>query len=164
MEGPAGHRGRAAEADRRAESHRRKAGRANERAAAAGQQASEAAQHAQSAADQASQIAQTAQTAAATSEKDAQHAEFSAAEAKTATAREGEKTSANVQTMMKSFSERIKNVGPFSFSGDIRLREEPSLAACGSVAGSKPDAVPFASQCKRKVERRILGGIHAGIG
>jgi len=98
---------------------------ANERVATAGQQASEAAQRAQSAADQASQIAQTAQTAAATSEKDAQHAEFSAAEAKTAIPRDGEKTSASVQTMMKSFSERIKNVGPLSFSGDIRLREEP---------------------------------------
>jgi hypothetical protein len=98
---------------------------ANEQAATAGQQASVAAQHAQSAADQASQIAQTAQTAAATSEKDAQHAEFSAAEAKTAIAKDGEKASANVQTMMKSFSERIKNVGPFSFSGDFRLRDEP---------------------------------------
>src|SRR6266850_2303803 len=98
---------------------------ANERAAAAGQQASEAAQRAQSAADQASQTAETAQTAAATSEKDAQHAEFSAAEAKTAIAKDSEKTSANVQSMMKSFSERIKNVGPFSFSGDIRLRGEP---------------------------------------
>ena len=97
----------------------------NERAATAGQQASEAAQRAQSAADQASQTAQTAQTAAATSEKDAQHAEFSAAEAKTAIVRDSEKTSANVQSMMKSFSERIKNVGPFSFSGDIRLRDEP---------------------------------------
>jgi hypothetical protein len=98
---------------------------ANERMATAGQEASAAAERAQSAAEQASQIAQTAQTAAATSEKDAQYAEFSAAEAKTAIARDGEKTSANVQTMMKSFSERIKNVGPFSFSGDIRLRDEP---------------------------------------
>ncbi len=98
---------------------------ANQRAAAAGQQASEAAQLAQNAADRASQTAQTAQTAAATSEKNAQHAEFSAAEAKTAIARDSEKTSANVQAMVKSFSERIKNVGPFSFSGDIRLRDEP---------------------------------------
>jgi len=98
---------------------------ANERAAVAGQQAGEAAQRAQSVADQASLTARTAQTAAAASEKDAQHAEFSAAEAKTAIARDGEETSANVQSMMKSFSERIKNVGPFSFSGDIRLREEP---------------------------------------
>jgi hypothetical protein len=97
----------------------------NERAAAASQQASEAVQRAQTAADQASQIAQTAQTAAATNEKDAQHAEFSAAEAKTTVAKDGEKISANVQTMMNSFSERIKNVGPFSFSGDIRLRDEP---------------------------------------
>lgn len=98
---------------------------ASERAATTGQQANEAAQRAQSAADQASQIAQTAQTAAATSEKDAQRAEFSAAEAKTTIAKDSEKTSANVQSMMKSFSERIKNVGPFSFSGDFRLRDEP---------------------------------------
>lgn len=100
---------------------------ANERAATAGQQASDAAQRAQSAADHASQIAQTAQTAAATSEKDAQHAEFSVAEAKTAIARDGEKMSANVESMKKSFAERIKNVGPFSFSGDVRLRDEPFI-------------------------------------
>jgi putative porin len=98
---------------------------ANQRAATAGQQANEAAQRAQSAADQAAQVAQTAQSTAATGDKDAQHAEFSAAEAKTAVARDGEKTSANVQSMMKSFSERIKKVGPFSFSGDFRLRDEP---------------------------------------
>jgi len=98
---------------------------ANERAATAGQQAIEAAGRAQSAADQAAQVARTAQSTAATGERDAQHAEFSAAEAKTAVAREGEKTSANVQTMMKSFSERIKKVGPFSFGGDFRLRDEP---------------------------------------
>ena len=99
----------------------------NERAAAAGQQASEAAQHAQAAADQASQIAQTAQTAAVTSEKEAQHAEFRAAEAKTAVATDSEKISANGESMKKSFSERIKKIGPFSFSGDVRLRDEPFL-------------------------------------
>ena len=98
---------------------------ANERAAAAGQQANDAAQRAQGVADQASQAAQAAQTAAATSEKDAQHAEFSAAEAKTAVATDSEKMSANVESMKKSFGERIKNVGPFSFSGDMRLRDEP---------------------------------------
>ncbi len=98
---------------------------ANERAATPGQQASEAAQRAQSAADQASQIAQTAQTAAATSEKDAQHAEFSAAEVKTAVAKDSEKISANVESMKKSFGERIKSVGPFNFSGDFKLRDEP---------------------------------------
>jgi len=86
---------------------------ASERVAASGQQASAAAQRARSAADEASQTALTAQTVAATSEWDAQHAEFSAAEAKTAIATDSEKTSANVQAMMKSFSERIKNVGPF---------------------------------------------------
>ena len=97
----------------------------NERAAAAGQQASDAAHRAQGVADQASQAAQAAQTAAATSEKDAQHAEFSAAEAETAVATDSEKMSANVESLKKSFSERMKNVGPFSFSGDMRLREEP---------------------------------------
>jgi hypothetical protein len=32
---------------------------------------------------------------------------------------------ADLESTKKSFSERIKNVGPFSFSGDIRLRDEP---------------------------------------
>jgi hypothetical protein len=31
----------------------------------------------------------------------------------------------DVAAMKKSFGERLKNIGPFSFSGDIRLRDEP---------------------------------------
>lgn len=36
-----------------------------------------------------------------------------------------EAIAADVAAMKKSFGERLKNIGPFSFSGDIRLREEP---------------------------------------
>ena len=35
-----------------------------------------------------------------------------------------ESLSAEVSSMKKSFGERLKNIGPFSFSGDIRLRDE----------------------------------------
>jgi hypothetical protein len=91
---------------------------ANEKAMGTGQQAADAAEQAQ-------QLAQQAQMAAEVSEKDAQRAEFSAAEAKTIVAKDNEKMAANVESMKKSFSERIKNVGPFSLSGDMRLRDEP---------------------------------------
>lgn len=98
---------------------------ANEQAASAGREAAQAAARAQDQARVAAETAHSAETAAAASEKDAQHAEFSAAEAKTAIVRDGEKLAANVESMKKSFGDRIRNFGPFSLSGDIRLRDEP---------------------------------------
>jgi hypothetical protein len=38
-----------------------------------------------------------------------------------------EAIAADVAAMKKSFAERLKNIGPFSFSGDIRLRDEPFI-------------------------------------
>lgn len=38
-----------------------------------------------------------------------------------------EAIAADVAAMKKSFGERLKNIGPFSFSGDIRLRGEPFI-------------------------------------
>ena len=38
-----------------------------------------------------------------------------------------EAIAADVAAMKKSFGERLKNIGPFSFSGDIRLRDEPFI-------------------------------------
>ncbi|MEQ1352840.1 MAG: putative porin [Candidatus Acidiferrum sp.] len=38
-----------------------------------------------------------------------------------------EDIAADVAAMKKSFGERLKNIGPFSFSGDIRLRDEPFI-------------------------------------
>lgn len=69
--------------------------------------------------------AKSAESAAAASKKDAQHAEFSAAEAKSSVSKQEDKSLAEIESVKKSFSERIKNIGPFSFSGDFRLRDEP---------------------------------------
>ncbi len=95
---------------------------AQERAAAAN---AEPAQRVQAAAEGATKAAQSALSAAATVEKDAQHAQSSAAEARTAVAKQGEKLAGDFDATKKSFLERIKQVGPFSFSGEIRLRGEP---------------------------------------
>jgi hypothetical protein len=38
-----------------------------------------------------------------------------------------EALTADVASVKKSISERLKSVGPFSFSGDLRLRDEPSF-------------------------------------
>ena len=42
-----------------------------------------------------------------------------------------EALTSEVASMKKSFAERLKNIGPFSFSGDIRLRHEPFLGGPG---------------------------------
>jgi hypothetical protein len=81
---------------------------AQERAAAAGARA-----------------AQEVQATAANNGKVVQLAEFSAAEAKTAIAKQDDKLAAEFDSTKKSFPERIKKIGPFSFSGDFRLRDEP---------------------------------------
>lgn len=42
-----------------------------------------------------------------------------------------EALTAEVASMKKPFAERLKNIGPFSFSGDIRLRDEPFFGGPG---------------------------------
>lgn len=79
----------------------------------------------QRAADHAQQTAQEAQAAAETSQSDARLVASAAAQASAAATRDHAALAAGIDSVSKSFSDRLKNLGPLSFSGDLRLRDEP---------------------------------------
>lgn len=98
---------------------------ASERASRTDRQAADMAQQAQDIAERAQQTAQTAQVAAEAGRNDARQAMSTVAETSASIAKQDERTAAGAESLKKSFSERLKGFGPFSFSGDIRLRDEP---------------------------------------
>jgi Putative porin len=85
------------------------------------QQANANAQKLQSGADQAQAAATQAQQSAAEAERVADQASTAVAEAKTSATKTDQTLAKRVQGVENS----LKKVGPFAFSGDFRLRDEP---------------------------------------
>jgi len=85
------------------------------------QQANATAQKVQSGADHAEATAKQAQQSATEAERLATQASSAASEAKTTVTQADQTLAKRVQGVENS----LKNVGPFAFSGDLRLRDEP---------------------------------------
>ena len=100
---------------------------ASERASGADRQSADMAQRAQDTANRAQRTAQTAQAAAEASLNDARQAMSTVSEASASTAKQDERIAEGAESLKKSFSERLKTFGPFSFSGDVRLRDDAFL-------------------------------------
>src|SRR2546425_364148 len=85
------------------------------------QQANANSQKVQSGAEQAQATAAEAQQSAAEAQRLANQASFAAVEAKSAAAQ----TDAGLGKKVQNLESGLKKIGPFNFSGDFRLRDEP---------------------------------------
>lgn len=122
------------------------------RAAGDERDALDKAQRAQDAAERAQRTAQVAQAAAEVSRNDSRQALSAAGETGVSLANQQEKLSADAESLKKSFAERLKSVGPFSFGGDIRLRDEPFF-------GGPPDQ----SQVRNRMRFRLRFNANAKL-